>query len=64
MTPDEHFVIGLHPAHAEVAIAGGFSGHGFKFAPVVGEMLANLVERGEAGHDARLFAPGRFAKAP
>ena len=63
MTPDEHFVIGLHPAHAEVAIAGGFSGHGFKFAPVVGEMLANFVERGEAGHDARLFAPGRFAKA-
>lgn len=44
LTPDRHFVIDRHPQHANVAIACGFSGHGFKFAPVVGEMLADLVE--------------------
>jgi sarcosine oxidase len=35
LTPDEHFVIGPHPDHAQVAVACGFSGHGFKFVPVV-----------------------------
>lgn len=43
LTPDRHFVIDTHPEHKNVAIACGFSGHGFKFAPVVGEMLADLV---------------------
>ena len=42
-TPDSHFVIGPHPRHEHVLVAGGFSGHGFKFAPLVGEMLAGLV---------------------
>lgn len=43
MTPDHDFVIDRHPAHDRVTFATGFSGHGFKFAPVVGEMLANLA---------------------
>lgn len=43
LTPDRHFVIDNHPDHHNVAIACGFSGHGFKFAPVVGEMLADFV---------------------
>jgi sarcosine oxidase len=43
MTPDEDFIIDLHPRHPNVAIAAGFSGHGFKFASVVGEILADLA---------------------
>jgi len=42
-TPDEHFRIDRHPAHAHVVIASPCSGHGFKFAPVVGEIVADLV---------------------
>jgi sarcosine oxidase len=42
-TPDEHFVIDRLPEHPQVVVAGGFSGHGFKFCSVVGEMVANLV---------------------
>src|SRR5262249_16361642 len=45
LTPDRHFVIDTHPRHANVAIAAGFSGHGFKFASVVGEILADLAEK-------------------
>ncbi len=61
LTPDEHFVIGRHPEHAEVVIACGFSGHGFKFAPVVGEILADLTLGGQTRHDIALFDPARFA---
>lgn len=43
MTPDEHFIIDRHPRHANVFVAAGFSGHGFKFAPLVGSVLADLV---------------------
>jgi monomeric sarcosine oxidase len=43
MTPDADFVIDRHPDHPNVAFATGFSGHGFKFAPVVGEYLAALA---------------------
>lgn len=43
MTPDEHFVLDFHPAHPHVLIAAGFSGHGFKFAPVIGQALADLA---------------------
>jgi glycine/D-amino acid oxidase-like deaminating enzyme len=43
MTPDSDFIIDRHPASPRVAIGAGFSGHGFKFAPAVGEILANLI---------------------
>ncbi|MCZ6916067.1 MAG: N-methyl-L-tryptophan oxidase [Gemmatimonadetes bacterium] len=59
-TEDEHFVIDVHPEHPQVAIAAGFSGHGYKFASVVGEILADLAERGTTGHDISRFAIGRF----
>jgi sarcosine oxidase len=42
-TPDLHFVLDTHPAHPQVAIACGFSGHGFKFASVAGEIMADLA---------------------
>ena len=62
-TPDGHFVIGLHPEHPQVAVAAGFSGHGFKFAPVVGEILADLATEGSTPLPIGLFSPGRFAAA-
>lgn len=43
MTPDHDFMIDRHPAHDNVVFATGFSGHGFKFAPVIGEVLATLA---------------------
>lgn len=43
MTPDEDFIIDRHPHHDRVSFAAGFSGHGFKFTPVVGEELADLA---------------------
>ena len=42
-TPDQHFLIDRHPEHANVVIASACSGHGFKFAPAVGEIVAELV---------------------
>jgi sarcosine oxidase len=59
-TPDEHFVISAHPEHPQVAIAAGFSGHGFKFCGVVGEILADLVTDGETDHPIDLFSPSRL----
>ncbi|MEV0373796.1 N-methyl-L-tryptophan oxidase [Streptomyces sp. NPDC050636] len=64
-TPDEHFVITRHPAHPDaVTVACGFSGHGFKFVPVVGEILADLALAGGTGHPIELFDPGRLTAAP
>jgi len=60
MSPDEHFVIGTHPRFAACTIACGFSGHGFKFAPVVGEILADLAASGSTAHPIELFSPRRF----
>lgn len=45
-TSDENFILDFHPDYPEVAIAAGFSGHGFKFCPVVGEIMADLVLEG------------------
>jgi len=59
-TPDEHFVIGRHPGHPQVVVACGFCGHGFKFAPVVGEIVADLVVSGATAHPIGLFDPARF----
>lgn len=43
MTPDADFIVDRHPDHPGVAIGAGFSGHGFKFTPAIGEVLADLV---------------------
>lgn len=59
-TPDEHFVIDLHPEHKNVSIAAGFSGHGFKFCSVVGEIMADLAINRQTHHDIRMFKVGRF----
>jgi len=47
MTPDAHFVVDRHPANENVAFAAGLSGHGFKFAPALGEALTDLVLEGK-----------------
>ena len=62
-TPDQHFVIAGHPEHPNVAVACGFSGHGFKFVPVVGEILADLALTGATDHPIGLFDPRRPALA-
>jgi sarcosine oxidase len=43
---DGHFILDVHPDHPNVVFGCGFSGHGFKFAPVIGEALADLVSAG------------------
>ncbi|MDQ2739509.1 MAG: N-methyl-L-tryptophan oxidase [Actinomycetota bacterium] len=59
LTPDRHFLLGVHPQHAQVVVAAGFSGHGFKFTPVIGEILAHLALNGTTTHDISLFDPAR-----
>jgi sarcosine oxidase len=60
VTPDHHFIIDRHPEHPQVVVAAGFSGHGFKFASVVGEVLADLAERGRSDLPIGMFRIGRF----
>jgi sarcosine oxidase len=60
LTPDRHFVIDTHSAFSQVSVACGFSGHGFKFAPVVGEILADLALTGCTAHPIGRFAAARF----
>ncbi len=60
-TPDQHFVVAEHPDHENVTVGCGFSGHGFKFVPVVGEVLADLATTGATSHPIALFDPRRPA---
>lgn len=55
-TPDHHFVLGPHPGHGNVLIATGCSGRGYKFAAVIGEILADLCD-GRCRHRIDLFRP-------
>ena len=61
-TPDRHFVLDLHPSHPEVAIAAGFSGHGYKFCSVIGEVMADLAGKGETRHEIGFFRLERFVQ--
>jgi sarcosine oxidase len=66
-TPDLMFLIDRHPQHSRVIFAGGFSGHGFKFSSVVGEILADHVTRGRATPNAEFLrldrqTPGQGAQ--
>lgn len=61
LTPDEHFVVGLHPHNRNVVLCGGFSGHGYKFAAVVGEIAAQLALEKGTNHDVGFLSPSRFA---
>ena len=59
MPPDEHFVVDRHPADSRVVFAAGMSGHGFKFAPVLGEALADLAFDGQTDHAIDFLRCGR-----
>jgi sarcosine oxidase len=58
--PDGHFVLDRLPDSPQIAIAAGFSGHGFKFCSVVGEIMADLLGEGESRFDLSMFRLNRF----
>jgi sarcosine oxidase len=60
MTPDGDFIIDRLPDAANIIVASPCSGHGFKFAPLVGEILAGLAAAGTTAHDISRFRIGRF----
>jgi sarcosine oxidase len=60
-SPDEHFILDLHPNTPEVALAAGFSGHGYKFCSVVGEIMADLAQKGETEHNIGFLGLKRFS---
>jgi glycine/D-amino acid oxidase-like deaminating enzyme len=63
LTPDEHFVLGSHPDDPRVVLAGGFSGHGFKFASAIGDVVTDLLAAGGTRFDIGFLAPERFRAA-
>jgi len=63
-SPDTDFLVDVHPDHPNVVYAAGFSGHGFKFASVIGEILADLATTGQATPDAAFFHASRLANRP
>jgi monomeric sarcosine oxidase len=60
-TPDERFLLDRHPEHPQVVVAGGGSGHAFKFGPLLGKMAADLSRGVALPPDAAPFALARFA---
>jgi sarcosine oxidase len=60
VTPDGDFIIDRMPGASNIIVASPCSGHGFKFAPVVGEILADLAAAGTTRHDTSRFQIGRF----
>lgn len=64
MTPDGHFIVDRHPLHSQVVYGCGFSGHGFKYTSVIGEVLADLATEGETRHPIRFLSSSRFYSQP
>jgi sarcosine oxidase len=62
-TPDRHFVIDLLPDDSRIVVISACSGHGFKFAPVIGDIAADLVRDGRTLRDISRFSAARFANA-
>ncbi len=60
MSPDGHFLVGAYPGKDNVNLAAGLSGHGFKFASVLGEILADLTISGSTRHSIGFLSPTRF----
>jgi len=63
LSPDENFIIDTHAEYSNVLLAGGFSGHGFKFASAVGKALADWIADGVAPADLAPFSRSRFAES-
>jgi sarcosine oxidase len=62
--PDTRFVLGHHPTYPQVLLCSPCSGHGFKFAPAVGDINADLVTTGSSSLDLSLFEVTRFMSGP
>lgn len=60
LTPDRNFILSRHPSEPRVIVAGGFSGHGFKFVPVVGEIVAALASDEAPRFDIGFLSAARF----
>jgi sarcosine oxidase len=60
LSPDEHFIVDRHPDAPSAIVGAGFSGHGYKFCSVIGEILADLAIDGSTRHDIGLFRVDRF----
>ena len=59
-TPDANFILDFLPGYDDVVVATGFSGHGFKFVSVVGEIMADLVLKGKTALPIRFLNARRF----
>lgn len=59
LTPDEDFILDRHPEYRHLFIAAGFSGHGFKFSSVVGEIISQVITKGKTQFDLSSFAINR-----
>jgi sarcosine oxidase len=62
MAPDGHFILDRLPSCPRIIVASPCSGHGFKFAPVIGEILADLATAGVTAHDISRFSLRRFVR--
>ncbi|NP_001313319.1 peroxisomal sarcosine oxidase [Danio rerio] len=60
VTPDHHFVLDSHPSYGNIIIGAGFSGHGFKFSPIIGKVLSQLAMGQVPSHDLSPFRIQRF----
>ncbi|HEV8000166.1 MAG TPA: N-methyl-L-tryptophan oxidase [Planctomycetaceae bacterium] len=61
LSPDQHFIVDRHPEYEHVAFGAGFSGHGFKFTPVIGEVLVDLAIDGHTRHPIDFLSASRDA---
>ncbi|MBI3652344.1 MAG: N-methyl-L-tryptophan oxidase [Acidobacteria bacterium] len=59
-SPDDDFIIDWHPQFAGVLLTTGFSGHGFKFGPLVGQIAAELLLEGQSHQALDKFQLARF----
>lgn len=60
VTPDHDFLLDRLPGSPQIIVASPCSGHGFKFAPVIGDILADLASTGSTRHDISRFRLARF----
>ncbi|XP_049912266.1 peroxisomal sarcosine oxidase isoform X1 [Epinephelus moara] len=60
LTPDRHFVLDCHPTYSNIVFGAGFSGHGFKFGPIIGKLLCELTLGEVPSYDLSPFRIRRF----
>jgi len=60
-TPDGHGLVGALPGTDRVIVLAGFSGHGFKMSPVIGDIAADLIIDGKTNRSIDHLAPDRFS---